>query len=234
MTTVDLSKAVLYNTTFHYQILVSEGMTAQVLMDPMHQMNMDLVEGMDEWSAATCKEWNDNQTAVKKGEGGGRRRRRRRRGERARVLLVSTEPDSSIITNVTDAETTIQECCNGSLIEITVSEITQYQTYYLLLENYPDDVAAFVTSKFDEDVASGSYLNTIPEPSRNSNNLSSGEEEAESSPPAAAWKPTEPPLSPIVELPDDSGGAKTGAIAGGVTVALLVAIVGLFVARRQW
>jgi hypothetical protein len=101
MTTVDLSKAVLYNTTFRYQILVSEGMTAQVLMDPMHQMNMDLVEGMDEWSAATCKEWNDNQTAAKKalrgggGGGGG--------GERARVLLVSTEPDSSIITNVTDA-----------------------------------------------------------------------------------------------------------------------------------
>jgi hypothetical protein len=117
-------------------------------------------------------------------------------------------------------------------------EITQYQTYYLLLENYPDDIAAFVTSKFDEDVASGSYLNTIPEPSRSEIRtiypVSSGEEvEAESSSPAAAWKPTEPPLSPIVELPDDSGGAKTGAIAGGVTVALLVAIVGLFVARRR-
>jgi hypothetical protein len=118
-TAVDLSKAVTYNTTFQYQILVSKGMTAQAVMDPMHQMNMDLVKGMNEWSAVTCEEWNTNQTSA--------RRRLRGRGgvERSRVLFVSTEPESSIITNVTDAgEILFLLCCVWGNPIILITTVT--------------------------------------------------------------------------------------------------------------
>ena len=89
-TTIDLSKAVMYYTTFQYQILVDKGITAEAAMNPMHQMNMDLVTGMNEWSLATCEGWN-NET----------RSERRLRG-RNRGLFVTTEPETSDITNVTD------------------------------------------------------------------------------------------------------------------------------------
>ena len=88
--TVDiLSNTVEYYSEFQYQIQVSEGLTASAVMKPTHQMNIDLVTGMNDWSAETCEEWN-NMTVS----------RRRLRGRR--LLAVTTELNPSIITNVTD------------------------------------------------------------------------------------------------------------------------------------
>lgn len=88
--TVDsLSNTVAYYSKFQYQIQVSEGLTASAVMTPTHQMNIDLVTGMNDWSAGTCEEWN-NMTVS----------RRRLRGRR--LLAVTTELNPSNITNVTD------------------------------------------------------------------------------------------------------------------------------------
>lgn len=89
-TTLDMSNAVTYYTSFKYQILVDKGLTAEAVMDPRHQMNMDLVTGMNEWSLVTCEGWNRET-----------RSERRLRG-RTRGLLITTKPTSSNITNVTD------------------------------------------------------------------------------------------------------------------------------------
>jgi hypothetical protein len=124
-------------------------------------------------------------------------------------------------------------------------EITQGQTYYLLNENYPDEVVSYVSNEFQKDVSDGSYLATyVPEPSKSAISRmypsSSSEDNPSDASNEAALKPDQAstpvsvPFTPdsIVGTPDDSGGSNTGAIAAGVSVALIVAMLGFFLARR--
>ena len=114
-------------------------------------------------------------------------------------------------------------------------EITQGQTYHLLFENDPEDVTTFVASEFDEDIKNGNYLNMIPEPSKGDIRTiypASNSDEV-LAPPGGVTKPV-PPSTPAESIvPDVSEGSNTAAIAGGVSIAVLVAAVGLFVARRR-
>lgn len=58
---VDLSNATTYYATLYYRILVSSTLTAEEVLDPTQQMNMDLVWTMNEWAAETCRNWNQNE-----------------------------------------------------------------------------------------------------------------------------------------------------------------------------
>ena len=108
----------------------------------------------------------------------------------------------------------------------------------MLLETYPENVTNYVSAQFDKDVASGSYLNTIPEPSRSEIRvIYPSSDEKDSVPPTAATKPIPAPTpstgESIIGAPDDTEGSNTAAVAAGVSIALVVAIAGLFVARRR-
>ena len=87
---VDLSNALAYYSTFRYQILMSSLLKADDVIKPDHQMNMDLVIGMNSWSEDTCQKWNGGTRLLR----GGQRSIRR--------LFVSTGQESSIVTNVTN------------------------------------------------------------------------------------------------------------------------------------
>jgi hypothetical protein len=58
---VDLSNATTYYATLYYRILVSSTLTAEEVLDPTQQMNMDLVWTMNEWAEETCRNWNQNE-----------------------------------------------------------------------------------------------------------------------------------------------------------------------------
>jgi hypothetical protein len=122
-------------------------------------------------------------------------------------------------------------------------EITHDQTYHLVLENYPDKVSQYVSAEFENAVIDGSYLNMIPQPSRSTIEaifLSDSGDKDESNTPEAGRKPRPSPvpspmpitLESIVGTPEDSG-SNTPAIAASVTVALTVAIIGLFITRQK-
>lgn len=91
---LDLTKAITYYTSFRYQISVSREITSEDVLDTSHQLNMDLVSGMNVWSTGVCAEWNNGTGSERRLRGSGRK------------LLVSTEVESSIVTNVTD----VSEC----------------------------------------------------------------------------------------------------------------------------
>lgn len=113
-------------------------------------------------------------------------------------------------------------------------QVTHGQTYFFLLETYPEKVANYILTQFNKDIANGSYLAKIPEPSKSEIQIIyPSSSDGDSVPPTVVAKPIPAP-TPNVDLPEDNiEGSNTAAIAGGVSVTLIVAIVGLFVARRR-
>eukprot|EP00804_Cyclotella_cryptica_P026678 CCRYP_007916-RA/>CCRYP_007916-RA protein AED:0.02 eAED:0.02 QI:972/1/1/1/0.66/0.5/4/1688/926 len=259
---VDVSNATTYYSTLYYRILVPSALTAEAVLDNTHQMNVDLVWTMNRWSADTSKNWNEKQNA----EG---RRFLRGGGNNLvygseRGLLITTAQTSSEITNVTSVV-----CNNNASDEVSATrifsrliatrqwvpqemnsehclEITQGQTYYLILENDAEDVATYISTEFEKDVIDGSFLGMIPEPSKSeiriiypseSTSSSGGDDDGPTVEKEVPLNPAPSSLpngaDSIVSTPDDSETSNTAAIAAGVSVALVVAIIGLFVARRR-
>jgi hypothetical protein len=89
------TNATTYSSIFYYRILVSSNIAAENVSDPAHQMNMDLVKGMNDWSIHVCEEWSKEQKESRE------LLRMLRGGVNGRRRLVVTTQESSVITNVT-------------------------------------------------------------------------------------------------------------------------------------